>query len=286
MSCSNAFSVLSVLCAVLLSACGGPTPTVISGTLLGHDGEPMVAAGVRVSRWSTRTLPDEKQSGVVFREVENGHFEVETFETGMLAVRFSGAYHEEHDVAIVIDTAVSVALDVRLGTSGLTQVDREAQVVFRESESIVAQVAATLERAEKRYRAYEAAREESGEGEFAYDWSNDIAALEAELTVEQDPVLRQALYAGVFDVVMWDGDVDPDLVASGLSEVSATSPFWSYDAWSILVAIEYLARPDGNSGSSNSSERILSAIDSADRDDAEPARGVVSGHHSFVPVPW
>ena len=103
MSCSKAFSVLFLSAAVLLSACGGPTPTVITGTLLGHDGEPMIAAGVRVSRWSTRELPDVMQSGVVFQEVENGHFEIETFETGLLAVRFVGPYHEEHDIPVYAD---------------------------------------------------------------------------------------------------------------------------------------------------------------------------------------
>ena len=76
MSCSKVFSALSVSAAVLLSACGGPDPTVISGTLLGHDGEPMVAAGVRVSRWSVREESDSTDPGAVFQTVEDGSFHV------------------------------------------------------------------------------------------------------------------------------------------------------------------------------------------------------------------
>lgn len=117
MSCSKVFFALSVSAAVLLLACGGPDPTVISGTVLGHDGEPMVAAGVRVSRWSMREETDSADPGAVFQTVEDGSFHVETFETGLLAVRLVGVYHEERDVPIYADTATHVELDVRLGTS-------------------------------------------------------------------------------------------------------------------------------------------------------------------------
>jgi len=117
MSCFKAYSVLSVSAAVLLSACGGPNPTVISGTLLGHDGEPMVTGGVRVSRWSTRDESDSTDPGAVFQVADDGSFEIETFETGLLAVRFVGAYHENHDVLLYADTAVNVGVDVKLGTS-------------------------------------------------------------------------------------------------------------------------------------------------------------------------
>ena len=100
---------------LVFSACG-PSPTVISGTLLGADGEQMIAAGVRVTQWNARYRADSINPTAVFQDVTNGEFEIETFETGILAVRFLGAYHEEYLIPVYVDTAVSIAVDVRLGT--------------------------------------------------------------------------------------------------------------------------------------------------------------------------
>jgi len=358
-------SLLVVPFSLLFSACGGPTPTVISGTLLGHDGEPMMAAAVRVSRWSTRDQRDSTDPGAVFQEVDNGSFTIETFETGLLAVRFVGAYHEDHDVALYADTPVSTELDVRLGTreyprtfekvklrgvfnddgrldavdmerqpngsysaevevnddevrywldatndgghtylhctdsdeffydqgyesvgqpvdgvlsvefdpSKMPHEDRDAEVRFQDPESLTARIAVNLERAADRVRDYETAEDESEDEEFAYDWTNDISELKAELAAERDSLIRQTLYLDLLQIKYNHGDVARSLVASALDEIDPTASIWSFEPGMILTAVEYVARPDSTREGRLSYERVLAVIDSARRFPSGDARG-------------
>lgn len=53
----------------------------------------------------------------VFHDVENGSFKIGTFESGLLALRFVGTYHEKLDVPVYADTPVRAELDVQLGTA-------------------------------------------------------------------------------------------------------------------------------------------------------------------------
>lgn len=93
-----------VLIVVAAFAATGQT-TIVEGTLLGTDGRPMRAAHVGVSG-------TDGEAGSVDAD---GRFQLELHREGMVLIEYSGAEHESHRVAILVEErGRRVGVDVRL----------------------------------------------------------------------------------------------------------------------------------------------------------------------------
>ena len=314
-----------------------------------------------VSRWSARDLPDSLAPGAVYAAVEDGRYEIETQESGLLAVQFVGTYHEDYAIPLYADTAVRLEIDVRLGTTGYVEelervmvggnfndydpstaiaMERQPdgrftaeiettdsvvkylieerrgstlrtfpgtdsdeftygpqgyesvvrpvsgkvsivldpskipdtecakQVTYREPDSFTERSATIHDEINRRVQIYRDAQPEDGDADFSYDWTEVVAEVEGQIESERNPVLRRLLLLSLFELVDYDAAVDRGLIARGLEEISATSPLWSLRARSMIVAVEYLARPVSTPADSFSPQRLLAAIDSAELADS------------------
>jgi thiol-disulfide isomerase/thioredoxin len=82
--------------------------TVITGTLLGHDGKPMSLAHVHLSRFN------DSNPLVSVKVGKNGSFELRTADTGLLLLQFTGIDHQARKLALLVDKPRKLALDLRL----------------------------------------------------------------------------------------------------------------------------------------------------------------------------
>ncbi len=106
---------LPVLVAVSLSfACGSEQPkSVVKGTLVGHDGQPMPMAHVHLARFQYYG----KGEPLVSVEVRgDGTYELETERVGAFMLEFTGVDHVIAEVPLVADPPLEVTADVRLPT--------------------------------------------------------------------------------------------------------------------------------------------------------------------------
>ncbi len=101
---------IACLLALILVAGNNPAgaQTVISGQLLGADGEVMPAAHVEVYPYFGRRQ--------VFRLItaKNGRYRVEVDHTGLVRLQFHGPLHRTHEVVVLVEDQPSISLDVQL----------------------------------------------------------------------------------------------------------------------------------------------------------------------------
>jgi thiol-disulfide isomerase/thioredoxin len=93
---------------VLTVACGTERGTVVTGTLVGHDGDPLAVAHVHLLR------PGMEEPVLSLPVGRDGRFEMTTADTGALMVRFTGIQHVAQDMPLYVDSALVVEVDVRL----------------------------------------------------------------------------------------------------------------------------------------------------------------------------
>jgi len=101
--------------AVPLLACGKPEPplTVIRGTLLGHDGQPMPMAHVHLSSASDFFRNEPLES---LKVNADGSFEFRTARIGAFFLKFSGIDHAIAALPLVADPPMEMDVDVQLPT--------------------------------------------------------------------------------------------------------------------------------------------------------------------------
>jgi len=111
---SLSFAFLSLLLAAPLQAQevvedAAPATTRISGTLVGADGRPMTLSHIHLHSFST---PDTIAS---VKAQQDGAFVVETDQTGLFLLSFTGVDHLMERVYLLLMEGDDIALDVRLG---------------------------------------------------------------------------------------------------------------------------------------------------------------------------
>ncbi|MDZ7344550.1 MAG: hypothetical protein ONA90_08540, partial [candidate division KSB1 bacterium] len=104
----KAMLALGVL-AALVASTRAKEMSVISGTLLGHDGKPMRKAQIQL-------LPREfdRQALQVVEVAEDGSFEIQFNHTGLLYLNFTGVDHYEHTVPLLVEKPLREKFSVRL----------------------------------------------------------------------------------------------------------------------------------------------------------------------------
>ena len=86
---------------------------LITGALVGHDGQPLLRGDVQIlSNASHFPRPEIKR----FAVASDGSYEVRVEPPGLFRLRFSGLYHQHLEVPIYLAEADTVILDVQLGT--------------------------------------------------------------------------------------------------------------------------------------------------------------------------
>lgn len=88
----------------------GEQGTIITGTLLGHDDQPMLKAHLELSRFNQSKPLASVAVG------QDGSFKLVTIETGLLVVRFTGVDHQSSKIILLVDKPMKIDLDVRLKT--------------------------------------------------------------------------------------------------------------------------------------------------------------------------
>jgi len=104
----------TLLLPVFAIACAGTLiaqaqPSTITGRLLGSDGKPMPKAHVHL------LLPQQRQPFAAAEVNPDGTFQIQTDRTGMITLQFTGAYHQSHQIPLLIEIPRRIALDVTLG---------------------------------------------------------------------------------------------------------------------------------------------------------------------------
>jgi thiol-disulfide isomerase/thioredoxin len=177
--------------------------------------------------------------------------------------------------------------------SKLVRGSQSVEVRFRDPQSRAARHYAIAAEVRNRIIAHTAAQWAHLEGPdaaqpFQYDWTSEIADLDARLSSEDDPVLRQILLWSVLGIADLDGEIDPVLIHQALDEIAADSPLWSYAPDFLSTALkcaeqadttgrpaEYLEQAvDSHPDPAVRASVLSSAMWSADeRGDEERARG-------------
>ncbi len=234
---------LGVILGVLLltgAACqaggqeGGQIP--VSGTLSGSGDQPMRRARVVL----------EKSSGKVSVRAaadSDGRFSFTLNEPGGYGLKAKGRRHDTIVIPLIVTTAQSVQLDIRL-TASKSGDDRIPEVTSYPT--IVGEIATVyldVEAREKRIgKLIGAAQEEqSGAGhvlenvEFLEQLDRERAPILERISSEQDPLLRHWLLLRYFDELL-PLERDQHLAIEALQIIPPTSPLWSFEAWWVYGA--------------------------------------------------
>ncbi len=111
---------LMLLVMVCFVAAMSQEQTVIKGSLLGHDGKPMLKGHVHVLK------PGHQRPLASMEATKEGSFEIKTGESGILIVQGTGVNHLQFQAALIIEKPTVVEMELRLGTflypSEITQV--------------------------------------------------------------------------------------------------------------------------------------------------------------------
>ncbi len=99
--------VFIVLFTAILSA---QQKTIITGTLLGHDGKPMPLADVHL----IKAPSSDSYDGV--KVESDGSFKIATTETGLIVAEFTGVNHAAYDVPLLIEKPTTIGMSVKLAT--------------------------------------------------------------------------------------------------------------------------------------------------------------------------
>jgi thiol-disulfide isomerase/thioredoxin len=105
------------------------------------------------------------------------------------------------------------------------EVSKKAVVAFEDSSSTFARLNPLVSEGQERFMAFIASLESSDTVEF--DLDGMVAELTAWASVEEDPVIRHALFAEVLRLADYGADIDAQLRRQALEEVPPTSPIWS-----------------------------------------------------------
>ncbi len=84
--------------------------TVITGSLLGHDGKPMLKGHVHILK------PGQQRPVASVEATKEGSFEIKTGETGVLLIQGTGVNHLQLQTALIIEKPTKVEMDLQLGT--------------------------------------------------------------------------------------------------------------------------------------------------------------------------
>lgn len=142
----------------------------------------------------------------------------------------------------------------------LTRSKEQAQVIFRDVNSVAARFATIYEAMLKRRKSLQAAvaaYKKTGKplDEFNYNWSADAAVLSKQITREKNPALRRAFLLSYLDLGYgaFGAKLNPTLARKALAEIAPTSPLWSIEPRLIGVALN----------NSNQSENYASYVQQA-----------------------
>jgi thiol-disulfide isomerase/thioredoxin len=103
---------IGVLSVAYAAWAGGPH--LVSGRVVGYDGEPMALAHAHVQR------PSAEEPMVSAKAAQDGTYGVEFEGEGLFLIRFTGVNHEALDVAILAEGPDEIGLDVQLGAHQYT----------------------------------------------------------------------------------------------------------------------------------------------------------------------
>lgn len=100
-------ALFSIIISLSLSA---QEKTVVTGKLLGFDGKPMVVSDVHLAK------PNHYETLKGIKPGKSGEYRLEITETGNLEIRYSGLYHKQVTVPLLLDSSKKIKLDVQLET--------------------------------------------------------------------------------------------------------------------------------------------------------------------------
>jgi len=99
----------AVFACLVVVACESEPPITISGTLVGHDGQPMRMAHVHLA------YPADPWDALESAQVdEDGSFVLEARASGALEMRFTGVNHGLASFPLIVDRALDLSVDVQL----------------------------------------------------------------------------------------------------------------------------------------------------------------------------
>ena len=208
----------------------------VSGTLSGSGNQPMRRARVVV----------EKSSGKVAARAatdSDGRFSLTLNEPGGYGLTAKGRRHDTIEIPLIVTTAQSVQLDIRL-TASEAGVERIPEVtsyptIFGEIATVYLDVEAREKRIGKLIGV--AKKEQSGAGpiltsvEFLEQLERERAPILERISSEHDSLLRHWLLLRYFDE-LWPLERDQHLAIEVLQIIPPTSPLWSFEAWWVAGA--------------------------------------------------
>ena len=104
----------TVVAAAVLVGCSTGPETVVTGTLVGHDGQPMPLAHIHLYRAPFEWQFEKNDPALSVQVGQDGKFTVSTRETGALRLEFTGVNHAASSLTMVVDRSADLAVDVRL----------------------------------------------------------------------------------------------------------------------------------------------------------------------------
>jgi thiol-disulfide isomerase/thioredoxin len=200
----------------------------------------------------TREAPlEQRADGTLTARVESAESELSYVLEGATEEGWAhGTDSEDYEYDPSYGYASVVAVDtgwaqISFDPSKLVEGSEPAEVRFRLPESRTARLYAVWREGVDRLRRYYAAQAaytalHSSDTGFAYDWSDDVAATEAQLADERDPLLRAMLFLSLISVADLEAEVDPAAIQQALEEIPPTSLVWGYGAALVPTAV-YLA---------------------------------------------
>jgi thiol-disulfide isomerase/thioredoxin len=132
----------------------------------------------------------------------------------------------EGRVTIVFDPAKLVRSDTSaFAWEHWSEVSKKAVVAFEDSSSTFARLNPLVSESQERYMAFLASLESTDTVEF--DLDGMLAELTGKASVEEDQVVRHALFLEVLRLADSGADIDAQLRRRALAEVPPTAPIWS-----------------------------------------------------------
>lgn len=211
--------------------------TVISGTLIDHDGKPVPK--IQVYLLHSREQPPFASA----KTAEDGKFRIATDEIGFMVLQFKNADVVAENIFLVVEEPQTIALSVRLKKNEAAEIEF---VDPNSSPARCAQVFAGMEK--KSTKLMEAFQKHLAEGkeekDFQYDVSAQQSILNKQIAEEKDPLVRQAML--IYLLYLGGDDIEPILAQQALREIPATSPVWSYSPYCLIKALSNTEKPNDN----------------------------------------